>query len=224
MRVRKKKHLDERLLSVGDIMINAENPERNYLIANENKDYIDLEKIFSRDNPLYLEIGCGKGKFCIEYAKQNQDINILAVEVEPNVIVSACENAKKENLDNLFFLRTSAEFLPRFLRDNSVSRIFLNFSCPYPKKRYASHRLTSEKFLKIYKNLLKNDGEIHQKTDNKAFFEYSIESFSQYGFLLKDISLDLHNSDFEGNIVTEYEKRFTDEGLPIMRLVAVNNK
>ena len=222
MRVRKKKHLDERLEKGSNLLINTDISDRNYITSNKKKEYIDLKSIFENDNPLYLEIGCGKGRFCIEYAKRHPDINLLAVEVEPNVIVSAVEAASRENLKNLYFLRTSAEFLPKFLKAESVQRIFLNFSCPYPKNRYATHRLTSPRFLEIYKELLCENGEIHQKTDNMHFFEYSIENLSSAGFKLQNVSLDLHNSGFEGNIVTEYEERFINEGLPIYRLEAVN--
>ena len=222
MRVRKKKHLDERLEKVSNLLINTDISDRNYITSNKQKEYIDLKSIFENDNPLYLEIGCGKGRFCIEYAKRHPEINLLAVEVEPNVIVSAVEAASRENLKNLYFLRTSAEFLPKFLKAESVQRIFLNFSCPYPKNRYATHRLTSPRFLEIYKELLCENGEIHQKTDNMHFFEFSIENLSKAGFKLQNVSLDLHNSGFEGNIVTEYEERFINEGLPIYRLEAVN--
>ncbi len=113
-----------------------------------------------------------------------------------------------------------AEYLPLFMEDNSVCEIYLNFSTPYPKSRHESHRLTSKLFLDIYKKLLCDDGFIAQKTDSQCFFEYSLESFSQNGFLLSEISLDLHKSDFEDNIVTEYEERFVNQGLPIYRLVA----
>lgn len=222
MRVRKKKHLDERLEKVSNLLINTDISDRNYITSNKQKEYIDLKSIFENDSPLYLEIGCGKGRFCIEYAKRHPEINLLAVEVEPNVIVSAVEAASRENLKNLYFLRTSAEFLPKFLKAESVQRIFLNFSCPYPKNRYATHRLTSPRFLEIYKELLCEKGEIHQKTDNMHFFEYSIENLSSAGFKLQNVSLDLQNSGFEGNIVTEYEERFINEGLPIYRLEAVN--
>ena len=102
----------------------------------------------------------------------------------------------------------------------SVARIFLNFSCPFPKSGYATHRLTHRRFLEIYKRLLKDGGEIHQKTDNMHFFEFSLEEFSHSGFALKNVSLNLHESGFEGNIMTEYEERFSQMGFPICRLVA----
>ena len=113
-----------------------------------------------------------------------------------------------------------AEYLPLFIKEKTICEIYLNFSTPFPKSRHESHRLTSKGFLDIYKNLLCDDGFIAQKTDSQGFFEYSLESFSQNGFVLSEISLDLHKSDFEGNIVTEYEQKFVDMGLPIHRLVA----
>ena len=220
MRMRKKKHLDERLEDVKDILYISKCEDRNFNTAVNIKDYLDIENWFESADPLYLEIGCGKGKFAAEYAKSHPEINFLAVEKDPNVIVSACEKAKAENIKNLRFLECSAEYLERHLKENSADMIFLNFSCPFPKNKYASHRLTSPRFLNIYKNLLKQNGEIHQKTDNMHFFEYSLEQFSNQGYKLKNISLDLHNSDFENNIETEYEAKFTALGQPIYRLEA----
>ena len=127
---------------------------------------------------------------------------------------------KEENIENIRFLEMKAEYLPLFIKEKTICEIYLNFSTPYPKSRHESHRLTYKDFLEIYKKLLVDDGFIAQKTDSKGFFEYSLESFSQNGFVLSEISLDLHNSDFEGNIVTEYEQKFVDMGLPIHRLVA----
>lgn len=220
MRMRKKKYLTERLAEVSDYLYISESEDRNFNTAINDKDYIDLKAWFGEDRPLYLEIGCGKGKFAVEYAKSHPEINLLAVEREANVIVSACEAAKREGITNLKFLKCSAEYLERHLKEKSVERIFLNFSCPFPKKKYASHRLTNYTFLEIYKRLLKRDAEIHQKTDNMQLFEFSIEQFSSNGFALKNVTLDLHNSKFEGNIVTEYEARFLSLGQPIYRLEA----
>ncbi|MBR2418175.1 MAG: tRNA (guanosine(46)-N7)-methyltransferase TrmB, partial [Clostridia bacterium] len=104
--------------------------------------------------------------------------------------------------------------------ENSVELIYLNFSCPFPKAKYARHRLTHRFFLEIYRGLLTENGEIHQKTDNMHFFEFSLEEYSAADYKIKNLSLDLHNSDFEGNIVTEYEKRFSDLGQPIYRVEA----
>ena len=223
MRMRKKKHLEERLEEVKDILFISEIEDRNFNTAIDTKEYLDLEKWFPKKQPLFLEIGCGKGKFSCEFAKQNPDINLLAVEKSGNVIVEACESAKSQGIENLRFIKGGAEYIERYLKENSVERIFLNFSCPFPKKAYASHRLTHAKFLSIYKRIMKKGAEIHQKTDNMHFFEFSIEQLSSCGFAIKNISLDLHNSDFEGNIETEYEHRFASLGQPIYRLEAYIN-
>ncbi len=220
MRMRKKKHLEERLEAVSDILFISNIEDRNFNTAIKEKEYIDIENWFSKDNPLYLEIGCGKGKFAFEFAKANPDINLLAVEKSGNVLVEACEKAKAENIPNLRFIKAGAEYLEKYLKPESIDRIFLNFSCPFPKNAYASHRLTHSRFLEIYKRLLKKDAEIHQKTDNMHFFEFSIEHLSGSGFALKNVSLDLHKSGFEGNIETEYEHRFATLGQPIYRLEA----
>ncbi len=220
MRMRKKKYLNERLKAVADRLFVMNTLDRNFNTAIIEKEYIDFKRIFKNDNPVFLEIGCGKGKFACEFAKQNPNINVVAVEKSANVIVGACEFAKNENLKNLYFICGSAEYLPRFIAPNTVGRIFLNFSCPYPKKAYASHRLTHHRFLNIYNSLLIKGGEIHQKTDNIHFFEFSLCELSQNRWLLKNISLDLHKSDFEDNIVTEYEERFSSLGFPIYRLEA----
>lgn len=221
MRMRRKKNLDSKLLALDNLLVKY-CEERDYRKAAENPEYMDFYEIFKNDNPVHLEIGCGKGQFVFEIAKRNPDINYLAVEKNDNVIYAACK--KCENLKNVYFLNSGAEYLPKYIKPESIGRIYLNFSCPFPKKRYASHRLTATHFLKIYEGLMKNDAEIHQKTDNRQFFEFSIEKLSDYGFTLKNLSLDLHKSDFEGNIVTEYEERFSSLGFPIYRLEAYLKK
>ncbi len=220
MRIRKKKHLEERLAAVADVLFISDLADRDFRTAVLTPEYLDLDAWFGRRAPLFLEIGCGKGGFAAEFARRNPDINLLAVEKNANVLVEACETAKREGLSNLRFLKCGAEYLPKYLPPQSVDRLFLNFSCPFPKARYASHRLTHPQFLTIYKTLCAPGAEIHQKTDNPSFFEFSLESFSHEGFRLKNISLDLHHSGFEGNIETEYERKFTAMGLPIYRLEA----
>ena len=214
------KHLEDRKSACGSLLISAMSDDLNFSTAGDTKDYIDLTEWFGTARPLWLEIGCGKGQFACELAKQHPEVNIVAVEKNSNVIVQACEKAIEMGIDNVRFLKCGAEYITRYLKPNSVERLFLNFSCPFPKKSHASHRLTSPTFLRLYKELLADQAEIHQKTDNRKLFEYSIEQLSSFGFTLKNISLDLHNSDFEGNIVTEYEQKFVALGLPIFRLEA----
>lgn len=221
MRMRRKKNLDEKLGALTNLLVKY-SEERDYRKAAENPEYMDFYEIFGNSNPVHMEVGCGKGQFVYEIAKQNPDINYLAVEKNNNVILSACQ--KCEALPNVYFLNSGAEYLPKYVKSGSISRIYLNFSCPFPKARYASHRLTAPHFLKIYEALMCDGAEIHQKTDNRGFFEFSIEKFSDYGYTLKNISLDLHNSNFEGNIVTEYEARFSSLGFPIYRLEAYLKK
>jgi tRNA (guanine-N7-)-methyltransferase len=179
-----------------------------------------MAQLFENQNPLYLEVGCGKGQFAVTFAQQNPNCNIICIEKVKDVIVIACELAKAKNLKNIKFVNCAGEYLLSYLPKHSFETIFLNFSCPYPKKSYASHRLTSERFLNIYSQLLKSGAPIFQKTDNMHFFEYSIESFSKNGYEISNVSLDLHNSDFEGNIETEYEQKFSSQGFPIYRLEA----
>lgn len=220
MRMRRKRNLDQRLADCKDKLFEIITDELNFEKAIQNKEYIDFDKIFGNDNPTVLEIGCGKGKFACEYAKAHPEQNVIAVEKYGNVIVEACERAIEDGIDNLYFIKGNAEYLPKYIKDGSVERIFLNFSCPFPKNKYAIHRLTHHRFLSIYRLLLCDGGEIHQKTDNMHFFEFSIEEFSQNGFALKSVSLDLHRSGFEDNIMTEYEARFSSMGMPIYRLEA----
>ena len=224
MRMRRKKNLDERLAACKEVMLymQCQNEHADEPLSEEF--FADSRKTFGNDNPLYLEIGCGKGGFAIEFARQNPDINLIAVEKTPNVLVTGMEEQMKLRLPNLKFCMGQAEYLEHLFHDGTIDRIFLNFSCPFPKKRYAMHRLTHARFLAIYHKIMKENAEIHQKTDNMHFFEFSIEHLSNNGFPLKNISLDLHNSGFEGNIMTEYEKRFTDLGQPIYRLEAVNRR
>lgn len=217
------KHLEDRKQGCGNMLISAVSEDLNFATAGNVKAYIDLEEWFGKKRPLWLEIGCGKGQFACELAKQHPEINIIAVEKNSNVIVQACEKAQILKLDNVRFLKCGAEYITKYLKPHSVERLFLNFSCPFPKKSHQSHRLTSPTFLKLYRELLAKNAEIHQKTDNQQLFEYSIEQLSNFGFTLKNISLDLHKSDFSDNIVTEYEQRFISLGLPIYRLEAYIN-
>lgn len=217
--MRRKKNLENRLADCGDYIIYLDREDKNFSVK-DTKNILDLEKIFGNSNPIELEIGCGKGQFAREIAKRNPNINYLAVEKSSNVIVDAASAAIAEGIKNLRFARGDAEYLDCFIPPKTVKNIYLNFSCPYPKNTYARHRLTHGGFLEIYKRILADGGEIYQKTDNMHFFEFSLEQFSQNGFSLKNISLDLHNSDYEGNIVTEYEQKFSEQGFPIYRLGA----
>ncbi len=220
MRPRKIRNLTTRRENCTDLRIPYALESFDFRTDEKSENFFDIDEIFGRSAPVVMEIGCGKGQFVCEYAKRNPDKNIIAIECVPTVLVEACEKVKEEEITNIRFLEMKAEYLPLFMREKTVSEIYLNFSTPFPKSRHESHRLTAPGFLEIYKKLLTDDGFIAQKTDSQGFFEYSLESFSQNGFILSNISLDLHNSNFEGNIVTEYEQKFVSQGLPIYRLEA----
>lgn len=223
MRMRRKKNLEQKLEECGDMLISPLCETLNFEDEGEDEE-ISFVEIFGNNKPVILEVGAGKGRFAALLAERETEYNILAVEKDPSVCVDAVNSLKERNVKNAKVMRLRAEYLARILPQNSISRIYLNFSCPFPKNTYAHHRLTAPGFLKIYKKLLVKGGEIHQKTDNQKLFEFSLESFSQNGFGLKNVSLDLHNSSFEGNIPTEYETKFVSMGLPIYRLEAYINE
>lgn len=170
--------------------------------------------------PLYIEIGCGKGGFILQNATLYPEINYIAIEKVANVCVLAMEKAAAAGVKNLRFMVGNFADLSFDFPDRSVDCIFLNFSDPWPKKGYARRRLTHGGFLSIYKRILKPGGCILFKTDNRALFDFSLESFPENGFAVSDVTYDLHNSGFEGNIMTEYEQKFSAEGIPICRLRA----
>jgi tRNA (guanine-N7-)-methyltransferase len=220
MRMRKKRHLEERMEKCGTVCLGwlpdyiAEQRERPMTRP------FDVKTVFGNENPVQLEIGCGKGRFIQQMAEENPNINFIALEQTPNVLITAMERTMESGIKNLRYYAGKAEYLEKIFASGSVEMIYLNFSCPYPKESYAKHRLTHPVFLKIYRSILNEGGCIKQKTDNRRLFEFSIENFSQNGFSLRNVSLDLHNSKITGNIMTEYEERFTQMGLPIFYLEA----
>lgn len=185
------------------------------------RDLVDYKAVFGNDNPVDLEIGCGKGGFVCELAKRNEGRNYLALEMVTNVVISAMENAEKQNAENVRFLNIRAECLECYIPEGSIENIYLNFSTPLPKLGYATQRLTHRNFLAVYKKLLKEGGKIIQKTDNRDFFEFSLEEYQAAGFTLENVSYNLHeNGNPEWNIVTEYERKWVEQGLPIHRVEA----
>lgn len=175
---------------------------------------------FEKVQPLHIEVGSGKGRFIVEMAKAHPENNYISIEIQTSVIVSVLELQLEAQLPNLQILHADGRNLNQYFEPGEVSRIYLNFSDPWPKKRHEKRRLTSADFIKQYEEILVADGEIHFKTDNQGLFEYTLYSFSQYGIKLKQVWLDLHHSDFEGNIMTEYEEKFSSKGNRIYRLEA----
>lgn len=220
MRMHKKGHLEERLEACSDILTVADLTDKNMLRAAGVKEYLDLENIFKNGNPVHLEIGCGKGKFVCETAAMNTAINFVACEKISNVLIDACERVKSENLKNVYFLNCAAEVLPKYFKPHTVDKIYLNFSNPLPKEGYKKQRLTHPKFLEIYRGLLKDGGLIVQKTDDKPFYEFSLESYKEAGYKVLEKCEDLKNNPVAGDVETEHERLFKRQGKNIFRIVA----
>ncbi|MDN6291656.1 MAG: tRNA (guanosine(46)-N7)-methyltransferase TrmB [Tetragenococcus halophilus] len=173
---------------------------------------------FGNEQALHIEIGMGKGQFITEMAKAHPEINYIGIDLETTVVSFALDKVKEENLSNAQLLHVDGSALTEYFSDSEVDLIYLNFSDPWPKKRHAKRRLTSPKFLAVDEKILQPGGEIHFKTDNQGMFEYSLASFSQYGMIIKEVWLDLHASNFTGNVMTEYEEKFSQKGQPIYRV------
>ncbi|PSA93596.1 tRNA (guanosine(46)-N7)-methyltransferase TrmB [Bacillus atrophaeus] len=173
--------------------------------------------VFGNENPIHIEVGTGKGQFISGMGKQHPDINYIGIELFKSVIVTAVEKVKQSGAPNVRLLNIDADTLTDVFDPGEVQRVYLNFSDPWPKNRHEKRRLTYSHFLKKYEEVMGGAGAIHFKTDNRGLFEYSLKSFSEYGLLLTYVSLDLHNSDPEGNIMTEYEEKFSALGQPIYR-------
>lgn len=175
---------------------------------------------FEKEQPIHIEVGSGKGRFITEMAKTNPTINYISIEIQTSVIVSVLDLQLNLQLPNLQILHADGRNLDQYFAPNEIDRIYLNFSDPWPKKRHEKRRLTSSAFLDQYHLILSKNGDIHFKTDNQGLFEYTLYAFSQYGVKLKQVWLDLHQSDFENNIMTEYEEKFSSRGQRIYRLEA----
>lgn len=222
MRMRRKRNLEPRLLDCADVLLARGRPCLNLKEAAENfRALFDYRQIFGNDGPVELEIGCGNGGFIAELAGRDPHVNYLAVEVCSNVILTAMERVKELGIGNVRFLNVPAEILPCYIPQGSIARIWLNFSTPLPEKGRERQRLTSPRFLAVYRGLLQENGEIVQKTDSEPFFDYSLRQYEENGFAVREITRDLHNSVYaQGNIITEYERNFLAKGLPICRAVA----
>ena len=188
----------------------------SYLILNPKDYYGKWSSVFNNNNPIHIEIGTGKGNFIIGKALKYPNINFIGIEKFDSVIARALEKIP-DGLTNLKMVRMNALEIDEVF-SHEVDTVYLNFSDPWPKKRWHKRRLTSSVFLEKYDSLFKRGCHIIQKTDNTSLFEYSICSLSSYGYIIKDISLDLHHSEIEDNIMTEYEEKFSKKGNPIYYL------
>ena len=194
-------------------------------IKNPEKYYNSWSDLFGNNNPIHIEIGMGKGQFLIEMALLHPDINFIGIERYSSVLYRATQkyDSLEEKPSNLFMILSDAKELASYFAPGEVSVIYLNFSDPWPKKRYAKRRLTSPVFLSIYSQLLSSGSEIQFKTDNRGLFEYSLKTIAESPlFDLCHISFDLHHDETmnDGNVMTEYEEKFSALGNPIYKLTA----
>ena len=191
-----------------------------YVILNPADAKGRWQEIFGNDHPIHVEVGSGKGAFVSGMAKANPEINYIGIDIQKSVLSYALDKVLATDVPNIKLLWVDGSDLTDYFEDGEIDRLYLNFSDPWPKKRHEKRRLTYQSFLATYQQILPENGEIHFKTDNRGLFEYSVVSFSQYGMKLKGVWLDLHASDFEDNVLTEYEQKFANKGQVIYRVEA----
>lgn len=206
MRLRRIKGTEEKLYTYTDYVV--ENPA-------------DLKgkwsQYFGNDNPIYIELGCGKGNFVTQNALRNKNVNYIAMEKAAEVIIKAVQKADKLELSNVKFCHFNVNEILDVFEENELSRIFINFCDPWHKKRHYKRRLTYRGYLEMYKKILNDDGWVHFKTDNNPLFEFSLNEFVDTDLKIRNISLDLHKEENDWNIMTEYEAKFHSKGMPIYR-------
>ena len=196
--------------------------ESPFIIQNPEQRKGSWREVFGNDHPIRIEVGMGKGKFITELAALNPDVNYIGIERYSTVLVKALRKREQLELPNLYFMCIDARKLAELFAPEEVERIYLNFSDPWPKDRHAGRRLTSPQFMKVYDQILKKDGRVEFKTDNRGLFDYSLESIPEAGWKISEHTFDLHHSGMaDGNVMTEYESKFAAEGKPICKLTAV---
>ena len=178
-------------------------------------------EVFGNNHPLRLEVGMGKGQFIMEQARRHPEVNFIGIEMYSSVLIRALQKMEEEELPNLKFLRIDARTLPECFAQGEVDRIYLNFSDPWPKDRHAKRRLTSRQFLARYDQVLKSDGIIEFKTDNRPLFDFSLEEAKEANWHIDLCTYDLHHEEelMQDNIMTEYEARFSAQGNPIHKMI-----
>lgn len=209
MRVRNRKDATELLEA---------NPQ--YVISNPSLAKGKWQEIFGNNHPIHIEVGSGKGAFITGMAKANPDINYIGIDIQKSVLSYALDKVLATDVANIKLLWVDGSDLTDYFEEGEIERLYLNFSDPWPKKKHEKRRLTYKTFLDTFEKILPEHGEIHFKTDNRVFFEYSLVSFSHYGMKLNGVWLDLHASDFEDNVLTEYEQKFSSKGQVIYRVEA----
>ena len=199
----------------------------DFFIVNPSEYKGRWRETFNNENPIYLELGCGKGTFVAVHGSENKDINYVAIDIKDEVLVLAKRNIEKayneknEKINNLKLMAQEIFLINDvFGKEDIVERIYINFCNPWPKERHKKRRLTFPTQLEKYKEFLSPDGKIYFKTDDDELFEESIEYFKQSGFEIEFITYDLHTSDFVGNVRTEHEDMFSKQGIKIKCLIA----
>ena len=196
--------------------------QSQYVIHEPQEHKGKWSEVFGNDRPIHIEIGMGKGKFIMGMAQAHPDINYIGIEKYSTVLLRAIQKMEENELPNVVFIRMDAENINEVFGKDEVDRIYLNFSDPWPKDRHAKRRLTSRQFFARYDQMLKKEGRVEFKTDNKALFDFSVEEVKEAGWILEECTYDLHNDTRlnEGNVMTEYEKKFSELGNPICKLIA----
>lgn len=196
------------------------------IVENPQESKGKWQEFFGNDNPIHVEIGCGKGQFLSKMSKLNPDINYIGVEREPEILVTALKKSRELEVgENIAFFVADVANMEEVFEIGEIKRLYINFCDPWHrKKKWAKRRLTHRNFLALYEKLFGDKGEVFMKTDNQVLYEFSLNEFADKGWRLHNISLDLHNSEFEGNVMTEYEEKFSGKGMPIYRLEAYYQK
>ncbi|MCI8485353.1 MAG: tRNA (guanosine(46)-N7)-methyltransferase TrmB [Lachnospiraceae bacterium] len=196
--------------------------ENSWCIQDPEQIKGNWHEVFKNDHPIHLEIGMGKGKFLMTLAQQNPQINYIGIEKYSSVLLRGLQKMEEEPLENIRFIRMDAETICNVFQEGEVDKIYLNFSDPWPKDRHAKRRLTSRQFFARYHLILKKEGLVEFKTDNQDLFDFSLEEVEKAGWKLEASTRDLHHDDNmnQGNVMTEYEERFSSMGNPIYKLIA----
>lgn len=197
--------------------------ESAYVIQEPEQYKGKWKEVFENDRPVQIEVGMGKGRFIMDMAKLHPDRNYIGIEMYDSVLLRAVQKREQleEELSNLYFIRMDARNLPEVFEKGEADRIYLNFSDPWPKDRHAKRRLTSRQFLERYEQILAPGGQVEFKTDNRGLFEFSLEEVKEAGWTLEACTFDLHHEEkmMEGNVMTEYEEKFSSMGNPIHKMI-----
>lgn len=192
-----------------------------FVVQNPEERKNHWRELFGNTNPIQIEIGMGKGRFIMDMAKLHPEINFIGIEKYSSVLIRGIQKMETEELPNLYFIRMDAEYITNVFGAEEVNKIYLNFSDPWPKDRHAKRRLPSREFLRRYHEILSKEGNLEFKTDNQALFTFALEELEAAGWHLDQVTYDLHHDKemMEGNVMTEYEERFSSMGNPIYKYI-----